>query len=97
MSKLAVTLRGQGDLAEACKLREETLDIQRRLRGPEHAATTISAWNLLRTLQDSGEIAAELAALKRDLLWLLDRDPATLSADQRAVRAYVAEAVEKTG
>lgn len=57
----------------------------------------MSAWNLFRTLQDSGELAAELAVLKRDLLWLLDRDPATLSANQRKVRIYVAEPVKKIG
>ncbi len=26
---------------------------------------------------------------ERDLLWLLDRDPATLGADQRKIREYV--------
>jgi hypothetical protein len=47
----------QGDLAGARKLQEETLDIRRRVLGPEHPDTSTSAWNLLRTLQDSGELA----------------------------------------
>ena len=33
------------------------------------------------------------AVLKRDLLWLLDRDPAALDADQREVREYVAQTI----
>ncbi len=32
--------------------------------------------------------------LERDLFWLLDRDPATLGADQRQIREYVAGVVK---
>ena len=86
-----------GDLAGARKLQEETLAIQRRVLGPEHPNTSISAWNLFLTLRDLGDHAAARAVLKRDLLWLLDRDPATLGADQRKIRDYVAEVVKKSG
>jgi len=95
MNNLASTLLAQGDLAGARKLQEETLDIRRRVLGPEHPNTSISAWNLFVTLQDMGEPAAELAVLKRHLLWLLDRDTTTLGADQRKIREYVAHAVKK--
>ena len=40
-----------------------------------------------------GEHAAARDVLERDLLWLLDRDPATLGADQRQAREYVAQVV----
>jgi hypothetical protein len=56
--------------------------------------TTISAWNLFRTLHDLGEREAARAVLERDLRWLLDRDPATLGADQRKIREYVAQVVK---
>jgi hypothetical protein len=95
MNNLAETLRAQGDLAGARKLLAETLDILRRVLGPEHPDTSTSAWNLFRTLQDLGEHGAAGAVLKRDLLWLLDRAPGSLSSRQCTVRERVAEAVKK--
>ena len=97
MSNLASTLRAQGDLAGARTLKEETLAIRRRVLGPEHPSTSVSAWWVCLTLQELGEHAAARAVLERDLLWLLDRDPATLGADQRKAREYVAGEVKKSG
>ncbi len=90
MSHLASNSLSQGDLANARKLGEEALTIQ-----PKHSAllTLIplaAAWNLFRTLQDLGENAAAKDVLERDLRWLLDRDPATLGAEQRKDRENVA-------
>ena len=65
--------------------------------GLEHPGTSTYAWSLFRTLHDSGELEAGAAVLKRDLLWLLDRDVATLAANQRTLRKYVAQAIKKTG
>jgi tetratricopeptide (TPR) repeat protein len=89
MNNLAATLFAQDDLAGARRLLEETLAIRRRVQGPEHPDTSSAAWNLFRALHDLGELEAELAVLKSDLLWLLDRDPATLGADQRTVRLKI--------
>jgi hypothetical protein len=97
MGNLAETLSAQGDLAGARKLQEETLDISCRGLGPEHPAISTSAWKLFRILRDLGEHRAEGIALKRDLLWLLDRDPGTLGSEQCTVPEYVAEAVKKNG
>jgi tetratricopeptide (TPR) repeat protein len=97
LSNLAVTLYRQGDLEGARKLEEDTLEIRRRVLGPEHWHTSISAWHLLRTLCDLDESEAATTVLKRDLLWLLDRDPATLGARQREIREYVADIVKKSG
>ena len=96
MNDLAVTLFAQGDLGAARKLQEETLDIHRRVQGPEHPDTSTSAWNLFRALLDMGELEA-WPVLNRDLLWRLDRDANTLSADQRTVREYVAQVIKKDG
>ena len=81
----------------ARKLQEDTLTVKRCVLGPEHSSTTISAWNLFQTLQDLGERAAALAIPERDLLWLLDRDPATLGANQRKIREDVVRHVKKSG
>ncbi len=68
----------------------------RRVLGPEHSNTSNSAWNLFLTLHDLGEEQAARAVLEHDLLWLLDRDPATLGADQRKIREYVAQVVKES-
>jgi tetratricopeptide (TPR) repeat protein len=94
MNNLAGTLLAQGDFGGARKLQEEVLQVVRKDLGPEHPKTTISAWNLLCTLTGLGAPAAVRAILDRDLLWMLDRDPATLSADQRKIREYVARVVK---
>ena len=97
MNNLSLTLDSMGELATARELQEEALAIQRRVLGPEHPDTTNSAWNLFRTLQDLGEAVAARAVLERDLLWLLDRDPATFGAVHRKLREYVARAVKSSG
>ena len=84
-------------MAGARKLEEETLNISRRVLGPEHPHTSISAWNLFRTLRDLGDSSAARDLLKRDLLWLLDREPTSVGAEQRTVREYVAQTVKKNG
>lgn len=82
-------LLAQGDLVGARKLHEEVFEVRRRLLGAEHPATAISAWNLFRTLGQMGDHAAAQSILARDLLWLLDRDPATLGADQREIQEMI--------
>jgi hypothetical protein len=94
---LAATLYAQGDLAGARRPQEQVLDARRRLLGPEHPDTSISAWNLFTTLRDLGEREAAQVVIERDLLWLLDRDPATLGADQRKILEYVAQVFKKSG
>jgi tetratricopeptide (TPR) repeat protein len=94
---LAWSLLAQGDHAGALGLLEQVLEVRTHVFGPEHPHTSISAWNLFRTLRDLGELPSGLAVLERDLLWLLDRDPSTLGADQRTVRVYVALAIKENG
>jgi tetratricopeptide repeat protein/TIR domain-containing protein len=89
MNNLALMMKAQGDLAGARKLHEETLEIRRRVLGPEHPDTLNSSWNLFCTLRDLGDREAQ-TVIKRDLLWLLDRNPDTLGADLRKAREYVA-------
>jgi tetratricopeptide (TPR) repeat protein len=97
MSNLASTMYAQGDLQGSFKLFEEEIYIRRRVLGCEHPDTSLSAWNLFSTLRDLGKRAAARALLERDLLWLLDRDPDSLGAQQRQIREQVAQVVGKSG
>jgi tetratricopeptide (TPR) repeat protein len=90
MHNLASTLSAQGEHEEARKLKKETLAIRRRVLGLSHPDTSTSAWNLFKTLRDLNDTEGALAVLNGDLLWLLDGDPAALSADQRKIREWVA-------
>ena len=75
----------------ARKLQEETLAVRRRVLGAEHPDTSISAWNLFRSLIGLGDTKAARAVFKQDLMWLMDRDPETLGADQRKIREMLAQ------
>ena len=81
MNNLALTLSAQGDVQGARDLQEKVLETRLTTLGPRHPATTLVQWNMLQTyasLQDQTAI--------RDLLpqmqWLLQADPASLSAQQ---------------
>ena len=88
MNNLAETLRDQGDLTGARKKQDEVLEIQRRILGDEHPSTSVSAWNLFSTLRAMDDPKAK-AVLENDLLWLMDRDPATLGAYQQQIREMI--------
>jgi tetratricopeptide (TPR) repeat protein len=90
MNNLATTVCEQGDYARARQLQEDTLAVRLRVLGLEHPDTSNAAWNLFLTLFELGDDEAASAVLKYDLLWLLNRDPATLGATQREVREEVA-------
>jgi tetratricopeptide (TPR) repeat protein len=64
MSYLADTLADQGRYAEAEKLFRETLDIQRRLLGPEHPDTATSAYNVACMLARRGNRDEALSLLR---------------------------------
>jgi len=67
MSALASTLRGEGHFAEAEKLDRETLDIQRKVFGPEHPATLASMDSLADSLTNEGHYE-EAEKLERETL-----------------------------
>ena len=56
-SNLAMLLRGQGKLAEAEPLMQETLRVHRETLGDRHASTLNSASNLAGLLRDQGKLA----------------------------------------
>lgn len=90
-NNLAQTLSAQGDLTGARQHLEQALAASRRLLGKEHPQTSMAALNLFLALLDLNNRDTAFAVLDRDLRWLLDRDPATLGADQRKIRSYLAE------
>jgi tetratricopeptide (TPR) repeat protein len=89
MNNLAATLSSQGDFEGARKLHEQVLEITRRILGAEHPNTSISAWNLFLALLEMGNPADALDILKKHLLWLLDRDTASLEANQQKIRDMI--------
>jgi hypothetical protein len=81
-----LTLQAQGDLAGARGLNEQVLDLRRRLLGEEHPDTSMSVFNLFATLLQADEPKSARSLFAQHLAWLLERDPATLGADQRRIR-----------
>jgi hypothetical protein len=92
INNLAQTLAAQGDLG-ARELQEQALEASRRLLGNEHSLTSIAAWNLIQTAQGAGDTGAVGNLVLDHLAWLLERDPATLSGDQRKIRQRLLEAM----
>ena len=91
MNNLAATLQAQGDLAGAREIQEQVLEISRRILGKEHPSTSIAAWNLYVTLFKLGDSARATTVIQRDLIWLLDRNPAFIGADQRQIREMIGQ------
>jgi tetratricopeptide (TPR) repeat protein len=88
MSNLSETLRERGDHAGAKVLQERVFSTRRRIYGNKHRDTSEVAWNLLCTLIQRGEDDAARAVLK-DLVWLQDAEPETLSFDQLKIREWL--------
>jgi len=91
MNNLATTFHEQGELERVREIQEEVLETSRRALGNEHLDTSRSAWNLFTILRDMSDSARAGTVLETDLLWLLDRDPASLGADQRRIRELVSQ------
>lgn len=92
MNNLAATLQAQGELAGARGLLERVLEASRRALGEGHPDTSMSAWNLFNTLWRLEETDEAQTLLRQHLLWLLDRDPNSLGADQRQIRERLIQA-----
>ena len=86
MNNLAATLSYRGGHVGAQEMHERVLAVRRRVLGEEHPDTSLSAWNLILTLRDSGKVAEAGEVLRENLLWLLDRDPETLTKHQQEIR-----------
>jgi Flp pilus assembly protein TadD len=91
MQNLAKTLWSQGDLPGARRIQEQVLEVSRRVLGEEHPDTVNSAWNLFDTLSDLKDDEAAKQVFTAHLVPLLQRNPATLSADLRQIQSWVRE------
>jgi hypothetical protein len=67
MNNLATVLEREGYYAEAERLHRQTLDIRRRVLGPEHPDTLASVHNLAIVLYDEGRYT-EAERLDRETL-----------------------------
>jgi hypothetical protein len=86
-------LHGAYKSAETLLRRES--DIRNRLLGDEHPDTSLSAWNLVYTLLQMGNPAEAIDILKRDLLWLLQRESSDLEANQQKIREMIIQMIEQ--
>lgn len=89
MDNFAKTLQNQGELEGARKIQGQVLEIRRRVLGAEHPDTSVSAWNRLNTLSEMSDVDEAKKILENDLVWLLNRDPESLGADQRHIREMI--------
>ncbi|MBA3612786.1 MAG: tetratricopeptide repeat protein [Nitrospirales bacterium] len=94
MGILALTLFRQGEYVEARTLQISVLERTQRILGEEHPSTSLSAWNYLNLLLQTGDTETTLDILRKYLLWLLERDPSTLGGHQQRIRAGVAKFLE---
>jgi tetratricopeptide (TPR) repeat protein len=94
MNNLADTLGARGDHAGAQKLQEQAVEAMRRQLGLEHPWTTANAWGLLFSYLAQEDTAASDRVIRDNLLWLLERDTDSLTAQQRQIRAALEEMIE---
>jgi hypothetical protein len=87
MNNLALTLYASGDLPGAREACEQVLDGRRRVLGEKHPDTVASAWDLFLTLSDLKDKEAAKQVFTAYLAPLLQRNPATLSADLRKIQS----------
>jgi hypothetical protein len=95
MNNLAETLWQQDDINGALTLEEHVLEVCASVLGEGHPYTSRSAWNLYLTLKGLNQIDTARFLLHNHLLWLLDREPQTLGADQRQIREDLAQALSQ--
>ena len=94
MNNLSGTLKAQRDLPGARTYQERVLNIRRRVLGEEHPDTILWAWNLYRTLIEMKDKKAAQQVFTAHLVPLLQRDPATLSADLRWIQSRLQDLSE---
>jgi hypothetical protein len=81
-----------GDLNGAQGVLWQAVEARAHVLGREHPPTSLSAWNLFTTLNQLGNQGTAQAVLDEYLIWLRDRDPEALGADQRKIRERILEA-----
>ena len=94
MNNLAATLGAQGDLPGARALHEKELAVLRLVLGEEHPDVTGSAWNLFTILWNMQDTERAGQIFEQHLRWLIDCQPASLSADQRQIREMLIKNVD---
>ena len=65
------------------------MELIRRVLGEKHPATSVSAWNLLRSCKDLQDSGACDHVVDGYLRWLVDCGPDSLGADQTEIRSDV--------
>jgi hypothetical protein len=84
----------RGDRAGAQDLHKSVLAARRLILGEHHPDTSVSAWNLLRTLLERGE-KSQVKTVVDELAWLLGCEPGAVGIDQRNIREWLPEIVRR--
>lgn len=85
MSLLAYALKEEGRFTKSEKLFRKTIEIQRRVLGPEHPDTLLSMSNLVSTLEGENDYG-EAERLSRDALQIQRRVLGPEHPDTRSTR-----------
>lgn len=94
-ANLARTLHLEGRLEEARELGQAALDASRRVLAPRHTFTNQRATNLIETLVALGRREEARLVFSRDLAWLLEKDPESLSRTDAGCRRDLEELLPK--
>ncbi|MEO8326006.1 MAG: toll/interleukin-1 receptor domain-containing protein [Nitrospirota bacterium] len=84
----------QGLYERAREMEEKAVTYAMTNLGEEHPSTSISAWNYLNTLLETGDTETARKVQRQYLLWLLEKDPLLLGDAQQQIRAGVAQLLE---
>ena len=88
---LAIVLFKLGHDEEAASLEREAFESARTHLGKNHPVTSVLAWHRALSYERCGDPISSRNVVVDDLVWLLAKDPACLGADQKAIRALLAE------
>jgi hypothetical protein len=88
---LAHVLFELGEAEEAGSLEREAFASARTHLGRSHPVTTVLAWNCALRCKKQGDPDSARSIVVTELVWLLAEDPASLDADQNAIRTVLSE------
>jgi tetratricopeptide (TPR) repeat protein len=91
MASLAKTRSALGDHEGARELQEYALSNTQQNFGPEHPETRDAACDLLETYIAAGETDSINRLIRDHLLWLVDRDPSSLTEQQQRIQITLRE------
>jgi tetratricopeptide (TPR) repeat protein len=88
---LATVLFELGQNDEAVSLEREAFESAQAHLGNNHPVTSVLAWHRVLSYERCGDPTSSRNVFVGKLAWLLQEDPSCLGADQKTIRALLAE------